>query len=121
MGAMRGLLLRHLLLELSGCERGLLDDVDAVRAALREAARLAGTRVLAEALHHFEPHGVTGVALLAESHVAIHTWPERGVAACDLLTCREGDGDGDLDRVASALRAAFGAARIAARVVERRP
>jgi S-adenosylmethionine decarboxylase proenzyme len=109
--------LRHLLVELAGCDSVALDDPERVRAALEEAAGLAGTRVLDGALHHFAPQGVTGLLLLAESHVAIHTWPEQGFCACDLLSCRA---EGDLDRVAAALGRAFSARRTFVRVIERR-
>jgi S-adenosylmethionine decarboxylase proenzyme len=110
--------LRHLLVELDACSPALLDDPERVRAALAAAAEAAGTRLLGDVLHRFEPHGVTGVALLAESHVAIHTWPELGVAACDLLTC---SAHGDLERVATELREAFGATRVRTQVVVRWP
>jgi S-adenosylmethionine decarboxylase proenzyme len=110
--------LRHLLVELGACSPALLDDPERVRTALAAAAEAAGTRLLGDALHRFEPHGVTGVALLAESHVAIHTWPELGVAACDLLTC---SAHSDLDRVVAELRQAFGAARVNTQVVVRGP
>jgi S-adenosylmethionine decarboxylase len=109
--------LRHLLVELSGCDASALDDPGRVREALEEAARLAGTQVLDGVLHHFAPQGVTGMLLLAESHVAIHTWPEQGFCACDLLSCRA---EGDLDRVAAALGRAFSASRASVRIVDRR-
>lgn len=79
----------HCLLELYGCPPALLDDEQAVLAALREAARRAEATLLGEVSHRFHPHGVTALGLLAESHIAIHTWPEAGYAACDVLTCGE--------------------------------
>jgi S-adenosylmethionine decarboxylase proenzyme len=54
---------------------------------MREAARLAGATIVTEAFHLFNPHGVSGVVVIAESHLAIHTWPEYGYAAVDLFTC----------------------------------
>ena len=78
---------RHLLCEYHGCDAAALDRPDHVRAALARAVELAGATPLHEFVHAFTPHGVTGVVVLAESHFAIHTWPERGFAAVDLFTC----------------------------------
>ncbi|MFN3241983.1 MAG: adenosylmethionine decarboxylase [Planctomycetota bacterium] len=77
----------HLLLELNGCPRDVLDDEAAVLAALRAAAAAAGATWLGEVSHSFEPVGVTAVGLLAQSHISIHTWPELGFAAVDVFTC----------------------------------
>lgn len=76
----------HLLADLTGCTG--LDDAARVEAALREAVAAARATLLDLRLHHFGPgQGVTGVALLAESHVSIHTWPEHGYAAIDIFLC----------------------------------
>ena len=76
----------HILLDLWGASN--LDDLDRIEAALREAAVAAGAEVIDARLHHFGPgHGVTGVLLLAESHISIHTWPERAYAAIDIFMC----------------------------------
>lgn len=80
---------RHLLVDLYGCDRARLDDPDYIAAELQAAATAAGTRVLGTAFHRFSPGGVTGVLIVQESHLAIHTWPERGYAALDLFTCGE--------------------------------
>ena len=77
---------RHLLADLYGCP--VLDDAELIETALRAAAERAGARVIGLHLHHFgEGHGVTGVALLAESHMSIHSWPEHGYAAIDIFLC----------------------------------
>ena len=78
---------RHLLAEFYGCERGVLDDVEAVAAMLRDAAREVGATIVAEAFHRYEPHGVSGTLLIAESHLSVHTWPEHGYVAVDIFTC----------------------------------
>ena len=52
-----------------------------------EAARKTGATIVTETFHHFSPHGVSGAVIIAESHLAIHTWPEFGYAAVDLFTC----------------------------------
>ncbi|MEW5742424.1 MAG: adenosylmethionine decarboxylase [Myxococcota bacterium] len=77
----------HVLVDCWGVEPALLDDPPRLEALLIHAARAARCEVLHAARHHFTPHGVTVVLLLAESHLAIHTWPEHGFASVDLLTC----------------------------------
>ena len=77
---------RHLLLDLKECNGGLLNDVSYLRALLLEAANACGGTVLG-AFSTFNPYGVSGVVLIAESHLSIHTWPEFGFAAVDIFTC----------------------------------
>lgn len=93
----------HLIADLA-CTRGL-GDVALIEAALREAAVAARVRVLGVSLHHFGAEmGVTGVALLAESHISIHTWPEEGLAAVDVFVCgAQADPDAALAVIARAL------------------
>ena len=81
---------RHLLLELKGCDCGLLDDLDFIRSAIRGAAEEAGATIVGENFHKFQPLGVTGLVAIAESHICIHTWPEYGYAAADVFTCGKG-------------------------------
>lgn len=77
---------RHLLADFYGCP--VLNDPALIEAALRSAAERAGASVIGLHLHHFgEGQGVTGVVLLAESHMSIHTWPEHGYAAADIFLC----------------------------------
>ena len=78
---------RHLLLELYACDRDRLDDLASLEAALKEAARRSGATIVETVFHRFTPHGVSGVVVVAESHLAIHTWPEYGYAAVDFFTC----------------------------------
>jgi len=78
---------RHLLCEYHGCDRELLNRPADIRRELVAAVTLAGATPLHEVVHAFSPHGVTGVVVIAESHFAIHTWPEHGFAAVDLFTC----------------------------------
>ncbi len=77
----------HFLVEYSGCRAAVLDDVDRVRTLLTSAAEAAGATPVTSAFHTFRPRGVTGVVVLAESHISIHTWPESGYAAVDVYTC----------------------------------
>jgi S-adenosylmethionine decarboxylase proenzyme len=78
---------RHFLVEYSECDSAVLDDVDHVRALLAAAAEAAGATPVTSAFHTFRPRGVTGVVVLRESHISIHTWPETGYAAVDVYTC----------------------------------
>lgn len=79
---------KHLLLELKDCNRELLSDLGFLRDALLSAAREAGAIIIGESFHPFDPYGgVSGMVIIAESHLAIHTWPEFGYAAVDIFTC----------------------------------
>jgi S-adenosylmethionine decarboxylase len=78
---------RHLLAEMTECERELLDAPEALADLLREAVRLSGATLVSAVTHHYAPHGVSLVALIAESHFSLHTWPEYGYAAADFFTC----------------------------------
>jgi len=77
----------HLLLEMVGCNPQLLDSVEEVREALIRASIKARATVLGNSFHKFSPQGVSGVVVIAESHLSIHTWPELGYAAVDVFTC----------------------------------
>ena len=77
----------HLLLELNECDSGLLDELDLIETAMVDAAREAGATILGRSFHKFTPRGVTGIVAIAESHLAIHTWPEHQYAAVDIFTC----------------------------------
>ena len=77
----------HLLLELYGCNREKLNDELYLRCQLNSAAKLAKASVLNIMSNKFEPFGVTAIALLAESHLSIHTWPESQYSAIDIFTC----------------------------------
>jgi S-adenosylmethionine decarboxylase len=79
----------HIVCELSGCDSAVLTDVDAVRDMMIGAAKAARATVMEVAFHRFQPQGVSGVVVLAESHISIHTWPELGYAAMDFYTCGE--------------------------------
>jgi S-adenosylmethionine decarboxylase proenzyme len=78
---------RHLLGEFHGCDRELLNRPDHIRVELLAAVTVSGATPIQDFVHEFTPHGVTGIVVIAESHFAIHTWPEYGFAAVDLFTC----------------------------------
>jgi S-adenosylmethionine decarboxylase len=77
----------HIIVELSECNPRILSDVDQVTNILVTAAKEAKAEVLQTAFHRFMPQGVSGVVVIAESHLSIHTWPEYGYAAMDIYTC----------------------------------
>ncbi len=78
---------RHLLIEFYGCDSAILDDVAGIEEHMRTAARKANSTIVNSTFHRFKPYGVSGVVVIAESHLSIHTWPEYGYAAVDLFTC----------------------------------
>jgi len=96
----------HLLAEFTGCEAAALADLQHVTRAMLEAAEASGATVVTHSFHHFSPHGVSGAVIIAESHLAIHTWPEHGFAAVDYFSCGSVNPDAAID----ILRRAFGAA-----------
>lgn len=84
-----GVVGRHCIYELQGGDPHLLDDEDFIKDAMKQAAEASGATLLGMVSHKFEPQGVTAVALLSESHISIHSWPEHGYAAVDAFTCGE--------------------------------
>ena len=78
---------KHILAEYFECECTYLDSEQAIRELMLEAASASGATIVGNIFHHFSPQGVTGVVVIAESHLAIHTWPEYRYASVDLFTC----------------------------------
>ena len=78
---------RHLLVELQDCNRAALNDLSFLRDAMITAAVACGAVVLGDSFHRFSPQGISGVVVIAESHLSIHTWPEYAYAAVDIFTC----------------------------------
>lgn len=95
----------HLLVEGEGAPFATLDDPDAVRKAVLAAVESCGATLLEVSAHHFDPQGVTVVATLSESHLAIHTWPERGEFAADLFHCAAFDADSVVTQLVEGLQA----------------
>ena len=116
----------HILAELHdcGCERTLLHELPPLRAVCLEACRTAGLGVVAEAFHAFgtpeSPSGATGAVVLAESHLAVHTWPEIGAVTLDLYVCNFSRDNSDAAGICfDRLAAAFRPGRIVRRDVKR--
>lgn len=80
---------RHLIVEYSDCAKASLDDVRLLEEAMNEAVRRSGATIVRSVFHRYNPQGVSGVVVIAESHISIHTWPEYGYAAVDFFTCGE--------------------------------
>ncbi len=79
----------HLLIELYDCNEEIINSHSRVESLLKEAARISGATIVESVFHKFNPHGVSGVVVIAESHLTIHTWPEYGYCALDIFTCGE--------------------------------
>jgi S-adenosylmethionine decarboxylase len=98
----------HLIIDVYGGSR--LDDIEHIRQMMHDAVTAAGATLLHTHLHHFTPNGgVSGVAVLAESHISIHTWPERDYGALDVFMC----GDSAPEKAVEVIRAAFQPSRLA--------
>ena len=80
---------RHFLAEFTGCDPEVLSWVDPIREVMLDAAARSGATVVGFAFHQFRPHGASGTLLIAESHFALHSWPEHGYLAMDIFTCGE--------------------------------
>ena len=104
------------MLEVYGCPSEYLADPDEIRRLLLDAANKAGATVIDSMFHRFAPQGVSGVVVIAESHLTIHTWPELGCAAIDVFSCSPLI---DLDQIGEHLARELRARRFDAKVVER--
>jgi S-adenosylmethionine decarboxylase len=98
-------LARQITIEYYNCDERRLLDKDYMEKALLTAAEESGATIVSSSFNSFEPQGVSGVVIIAESHFTVHAWPEHNYAAVDMFTC----GDIDLDRAVDSLQAAFGA------------
>lgn len=80
---------RHIMAELSNCDPEILGNLEQIRRIMIQAAKEANAQVREVIFHKFSPQGISGVVVIAESHLSIHTWPEYGYAAIDIYTCGE--------------------------------
>lgn len=78
---------RHVIVELYDCDKDLINDHEYIEEAMLRAVELSGATIVRPVFHKFNPHGVSGVVVIAESHFSIHTWPEYGYCALDIFTC----------------------------------
>jgi len=108
----------HTLLEFHGCDAALLKNADALRPLLLNAVRAGNGTVVTEIFHNFSPHGVSGVIVISESHVAIHTWPEHAFAAVDIFSC---SARLDQQAIENGIREGLKASDVTRRVIHRNP
>ncbi|MBI4450895.1 adenosylmethionine decarboxylase [Candidatus Woesearchaeota archaeon] len=105
----------HIILDLHDCPASVLEREHTVKDALREAVQKASLNSVGEMFHQFQPQGVTGVILLTQSHVTIHTWPERNAAYVDIFSCAPDKAAIAAEVITQRLKAA----RVERRVLER--
>ena len=80
---------RHLVVELADCDRDILNNMELLTTHMNESVRQSGATIVKSVFHRYNPQGISGVVVIAESHISIHTWPEYGYAAVDFFTCGE--------------------------------
>lgn len=78
---------RHVLIEFYGCPSEIIENNALIEQHMRGAADYSGATIVESVFHHFNPYGVSGAVIIAESHLTIHTWPEYGFASVDVYTC----------------------------------
>ena len=78
---------RHVLIEFYGCPAEIIEQNKLIEQFMNEAADYSGATIVESCFHHFNPYGVSGAVIIAESHLTIHTWPEYGFASVDVYTC----------------------------------
>lgn len=103
----------HVIVDLHGA--GNIDNEEIVREAIAEIVCATGATLLHQYFHRFEPHGITGMACLAESHISVHTWPESGFAAFDIYMC----GTARPERAIPILKTYFQPERVETRSIQR--
>lgn len=111
----------HMLVDLTGCDHHRLDDREGIRDCMLEAARRCGCTIVSDTFHRFSPQGVSGVVVIAESHLTIHTWPEHGFAAVDMFTCGTLSADAALTYICEQLSSQHTTVRSLSRVVRQPP
>ena len=97
----------HYLAEFFNCDRSKINDIAFIERIMIEATELSGARMIKPLFHHFSPQGISGVIVIAESHFAIHTWPEHGYAAVDLFSCSDFDYKTAMNHIGKNISAQF--------------
>ncbi|NDY72506.1 adenosylmethionine decarboxylase [Desulfobacter hydrogenophilus] len=100
---------RHITIEYYDCASNVLLDKDGVESILLKAARESGATIISSSFHQFEPQGVSGVVIIAESHFTVHAWPEHNYAAVDIFTCADNI---DLDTAIHSIEAQLSSQRV---------
>ncbi len=106
----------HLIVELYDCETTVINDARRVEASLVKAVEISGATMVQSVIHEFNPHGVSGVIVIEESHFSVHTWPEYGYCALDIFTCGS-----EIDHMSALqyLKDTFGAKNISVNEIKR--
>lgn len=105
----------HLLVEYYDCDKETLDDPKKLEDMMMRAAKAANATIVKSVFHQFSPQGVSGVIVIEESHLSIHTWPEHGYAAVDFYTC----GTNDPERAHDVLQKALASKRFEMMIINR--
>jgi len=106
---------QHLLVELFGCNTDALEDKTLLINSLEQAALAANVTIVQSVFHQYSPQGITGIVIIEESHLSIHTWPEYGYASVDFYTC----GDGAPEKALSVIEQGLDAQRSETIMVDR--
>lgn len=104
------------IIDLIGCEKELIDDLEFVEKELTEASKQCGATIVKATFHAFAPQGITGILAISESHISIHTWPEYDFATVDVFCC---NGSIDVDLLGNKLSSIFKAKSIKNRSIDR--
>jgi S-adenosylmethionine decarboxylase len=109
---------QHFLVEFIGCDASIIDDEIRLRDDVLRAVALSGAHIIKDVFHKFAPQGVTGIVVIAESHVAIHSWPEHQYLACDVFSCSRRM---DVQALISDLQASIKATEVIVQEIARGP
>lgn len=104
------------IVDLTGCDRALIDDLEHVQKELTEASIHCGATIVKATFHAFAPQGITGILAISESHISIHTWPEHDFATVDVFCC---NGSINVDLLSKMLKTSFKAKEIHIRSIDR--
>ncbi|MFB6305775.1 MAG: adenosylmethionine decarboxylase [Flavobacteriales bacterium] len=107
---------KHLLIELNNCDTEVLKDLTHLEKAMNRSAKAGGANIVDSNFHAFSPYGISGVIIIKESHLTIHTWPEHQYAAVDLFSC---SGKIDADKIIAVLKEELMAENVIIEDVER--
>ncbi len=97
---------QHLILELFNCSKALINNIERLESIMKDSAEFSGATIVSTSFYPYVPEGISGIIILKESHLAVHTWPEYDFVAVDLFTCHDSiDFDKFIDHIKLALKA----------------
>ena len=110
----------HLIVELYDCDSALINNVQQVEQVLLTAVELSGAKTVQSVIHEFNPHGVSGVIVIEESHFSVHTWPEFGYLTLDVYLCNYSKDNSEICRkIFKGISSLFKPKKIIQRLIER--